>query len=93
MVCNAHDAHCCELQGLKPETLSLQMRHFDSGEMLRTLHEYPVTVLCAPPTAYRALVQHRLSQFPFKALKHCVSAGEPLNPEVMHEWTKGTGMA
>lgn len=69
-----------------------QMKHFDSQEMLRTLCEYPVTVLCAPPTAYRALVQHQLCQYPFKALQHCVSAGEPLNPEVMHEWTKNTGL-
>lgn len=69
------------------------MRQFDSEEMLRSLCEQPVTVLCAPPTAYRALVQHQLSQYPFKALRHCVSAGEPLNPEVVNEWTKGTGVA
>ena len=69
----------------------LQMPRFDAKETLRALCEYPVTVLCAPPTVYRALVQCELSQFPLMALRHCVSAGEPLNPEVMHAWTSNTG--
>ena len=25
-------------------------------------------------------------------LRHCLSAGEPLNPEVTDEWMKGTGL-
>uniref|UniRef100_A0A0P4VS07 medium-chain acyl-CoA ligase n=1 Tax=Scylla olivacea TaxID=85551 RepID=A0A0P4VS07_SCYOL len=69
-----------------------QKPRFDAKETLRALCEYPVTVLCAPPTVYRALVQCQLSQFPLRALRHCVSAGEPLNPEVMHTWTKNTGL-
>ncbi|XP_045114116.1 acyl-coenzyme A synthetase ACSM3, mitochondrial-like isoform X2 [Portunus trituberculatus] len=69
-----------------------QMPRFDAKETLRALCEYPVTVLCAPPTVYRSLVQCELSRFPLKALRHCVSAGEPLNPEVMHAWTNNTGL-
>lgn len=69
------------------------MQRFDADEMLSALCEHPVTVLCAPPTAYRALVQCQLSQYPLKALRHCVSAGEPLNPEVVHAWTKKTGLS
>ncbi|KAG0722224.1 Acyl-coenzyme A synthetase ACSM3, mitochondrial [Chionoecetes opilio] len=69
-----------------------QMQRFDAKETLRALSEHPVTVLCAPPTVYRALVQCQLSQYPLPALHHCVSAGEPLNPEVMQAWTKNTGL-
>ena len=27
------------------------------------------------------------------ALRHCVSAGEPLNPEVMDSWKRNTGIS
>lgn len=67
------------------------MSRFDPEESLRSLCEYPVTVLCAPPTAYRSMLQCNLSRYKFKSLRHCVSAGEPLNPEALQIWTKNTG--
>ncbi|XP_042869581.1 acyl-coenzyme A synthetase ACSM3, mitochondrial-like isoform X2 [Penaeus japonicus] len=69
-----------------------QKARFDAEEVLRILNKYPVSVLCAPPTAYRAMVQCGLEQYPFHSLRHCVSAGEPLNPEIMETWTKITGL-
>ena len=30
--------------------------------------------------------------YTFKSLRHCVSAGEPINPEVMEEWKTHTGL-
>ncbi|KAK8746815.1 hypothetical protein OTU49_016830 [Cherax quadricarinatus] len=69
-----------------------QMPRFDGAEVLRTLSEHPVTVLCAPPTVYRALLQYDLSRHTFPALRHCVSAGEPLNPQAMQLWTQYTGL-
>lgn len=69
-----------------------QMSRFDPEETLRSLCEYPVTVLCAPPTAYRAMIQFNLSQYRFQSLRHCVSAGEPLNPEAIEIWTRNTGL-
>lgn len=69
-----------------------QMAKFDANEVLRSLSKYPVSVLCAPPTAYRAMVQCGLNQFKFHSLRHCVSAGEPLNPEVIQQWTQSTGL-
>ncbi|KAM9124986.1 acyl-coenzyme A synthetase ACSM3, mitochondrial-like isoform 3-T4 [Pangshura tecta] len=30
--------------------------------------------------------------YKFKSLKHCVSAGEPMNPQVMEQWKKQTGL-
>lgn len=63
----------------------------DPSRVLDALETYPVTVLCAPPTAYRMLVRQSLDGRKFARLKHCVSAGEPLNPEVIDVWRDKTG--
>lgn len=69
---------------------------FNTIETLEMLHKYPITTLCAPPTAYRMLVLDDplayLKANPPKALRHCVGAGEPLNPEVIRTWQQTTGM-
>ncbi|KAK7084933.1 Acyl-coenzyme A synthetase acsm3, mitochondrial [Halocaridina rubra] len=69
-----------------------QMPRFNAHEALRSLCEYPVSILCAPPTAYRAMVQCELGHYKFHSLRHCVSGGEPLNPEVMQKWFQHTGL-
>jgi len=63
----------------------------DPSRVFDWLARFPVTVLCAPPTAYRMLVRQPLDGVRFKALRHCVSAGEPLNPEVIDFWKSKTG--
>jgi len=65
---------------------------FQPVPMLRMLEKYPVTTLCAPPTAYRMIVQEDLKKYQFPYLRHCVSAGEPLNPEVIETWKRATGL-
>ncbi|WP_069805678.1 AMP-binding protein, partial [Thermogemmatispora onikobensis] len=69
---------------------------FNPLETLELLQRYPITVLCAPPTAYRMLVLEEpltyLKEHPPRALRHCVGAGEPLNPEVIRQWQEATGM-
>ena len=55
---------------------------FDSAKTLATLVRCGVTTLCAPPTAWRALILEDLTKYPVK-LRELVSAGEPLNPEVI----------
>lgn len=69
---------------------------FNAMETLEVLHNYPITTLCAPPTAYRMLVLEEslayLKANSPKALRHCVGAGEPLNPEVIKAWHDTTGM-
>ena len=69
---------------------------FSAIETLEMLHDYPITTLCAPPTAYRMMVLDEpmayLKANPPKALRHCVGAGEPLNPEVIKIWQETTGM-
>lgn len=68
--------------------------HFKSLNVERYLEfieKYGVTTFCAPPTAWRRFVGLDLSKYSFKALREPVSAGEPLNPEVIEQWKKYTG--
>src|SRR5579875_415239 len=69
---------------------------FDPIETLEMLNKYPITTLCAPPTAYRMMVLDEpmayMKAHPPRALRHCVGAGEPLNPEVIKVWQEVTGM-
>jgi len=66
---------------------------FDPAGALRTLAHYPITTWCAPPTALRLIVREDLSAYRFPHLRHCVSAGEPLNPEVFAAWKASTGLS
>ncbi len=59
---------------------------------LQTLSQYPITTWCAPPTALRMIVRENLSAWRFPHLRHCVSAGEPLNAEVVNAWKAATGL-
>jgi acetyl-CoA synthetase len=63
----------------------------DPDTILEILAGHRVTSFCAPPTLYRRLVHADFSKHDLSALRHCTSAGEPLNPEVIREWQKGTG--
>ena len=64
---------------------------FEPQVALDILANYPVTTWCAPPTALRMIVREDLSRWKFPSLRHCVSAGEPLNPEVISAWKDATG--
>ena len=64
---------------------------FDGERTLGILSKYPITTLSGPPTAYRLFVQENLKSYNFNTLRHCVAAGEPLNPEVVKLWKEGTG--
>ncbi|XP_054849268.1 acyl-coenzyme A synthetase ACSM4, mitochondrial-like [Eublepharis macularius] len=68
------------------------MPQFDPRETLNTLIRYPVTTMCSAPTVYRMLVQQDLTSYRFKSLRHCLTGGEPLNPEVLTQWKKQTGL-
>ncbi len=65
---------------------------FDAKRCLTLLEKYEVTTFCAPPTVYRMMVLEDLRQFSLRKLRHCVGAGEPLNPEVIEAWRAGTGL-
>jgi acyl-coenzyme A synthetase/AMP-(fatty) acid ligase len=65
---------------------------FDPAVTLDTLARFPIRTWCAPPTALRLIVRQKLSRWKFSALRHCVTAGEPLNPEVLKLWKDATGL-
>ncbi|XP_026898886.1 acyl-coenzyme A synthetase ACSM3, mitochondrial isoform X3 [Acinonyx jubatus] len=65
---------------------------FEPTSIFQTLSEFPITVFCSAPTAYRMLIQNDMTSYKFKSLKHCVSAGEPINPEVTEQWRNQTGL-
>lgn len=64
---------------------------FDADGLLKAMEKYGVTTFCAPPTVYRMLIQLDLSQYHLQ-LRHCMSAGEPLNPEIIRVWKKAFGL-
>ena len=55
---------------------------FSAPALLDTLVRAEVDTFCAPPTVWRMLVQEDLTRWPV-TLRELVSAGEPLNPEVI----------
>ena len=55
---------------------------FSAPALLDTLVRCEVDSFCAPPTVWRMLVQEDLTSWPV-SVRELVSAGEPLNPEVI----------
>ena len=62
----------------------------DADLILDTISRNGITTFCAPPTLYRLLVQADIGAHDLSGLRHCMSAGEPLNPEVIRVWEEGT---
>jgi benzoate-CoA ligase family protein len=67
---------------------------FDPERWLALLEKYQITTLDSVPTAYRMFltVKDAEKKYDLSALRHCISAGEPLNPEVIHEWKRRFGL-
>jgi acetyl-CoA synthetase len=57
---------------------------FDPEPLLHQMARCGVTTFCAPPTVWRMLIQHDLGRWQIP-LREVVSAGEPLNPEVIEQ--------
>ncbi len=68
-----------------------QRGKFDPELGLRVLERSGVTTFCAPPTLFRSFVLLDLPRFDLSRVRHSVSAGEPLNPEVIKVWKEATG--
>jgi acyl-coenzyme A synthetase/AMP-(fatty) acid ligase len=66
---------------------------FDPEERLSLLHRLGVTILCQTPTEYRMLGRlEALGKTHLPRLRHAVSAGEPLNPEVIAGFQDALGL-
>ena len=64
---------------------------FSAPALLDTLVRCGATTLCAPPTVWRMLVQQDLSAWDVP-MRELVSAGEPLNPEVIEHVRRVWGL-
>lgn len=69
------------------------MDRFDAEKLLKTIEKYRITSFCAPPTIYRFFIKEDLSAYDFSSIKMANTAGEPLNPEVYHQFKKATGLS
>lgn len=71
--------------------LGYHIDRFVPQEQLQTMQDMEVNTFCSPPTSLRMLIQEDLSSYKF-ALRECVAAGEPLNPEIIEVWKNATGI-
>jgi acetyl-CoA synthetase len=60
----------------------LNQPRFNARAMLDAIVDNKVTTLCAPPTVWRMFVQEDMAAWK-TSLRELLSAGEPLNPEVI----------
>jgi acyl-coenzyme A synthetase/AMP-(fatty) acid ligase len=68
-----------------------QTDRFVPGAQLRAMEKFKVTTFCGSPTVIRMLIQEDISQYKL-SLRSCCAAGEPLNPDVIDQWEKATGI-
>ncbi|MCG8567028.1 MAG: AMP-binding protein [Desulfobacterales bacterium] len=70
---------------------AFQFTTLDGDAYLKALGRHKVTTFCGPPTAWRMFVNMDLAQYDLSSLRQSISAGEPLNPEVITQWKNATG--
>jgi acetyl-CoA synthetase/medium-chain acyl-CoA synthetase len=73
-------------------TIFLYDGRFTPEKDLELLQRYGFQVFCAPPTEYRMLAKHDLTGVRLPNLREAVSAGEPLNPEVIRTFRDALGI-
>ena len=66
-------------------------RRFNARGLLDAIVRCGVTTFCAPPTVWRMLIQEDLSAWPVR-IRELISAGEPLNPEVIERVKNAWGI-
>jgi acetyl-CoA synthetase len=66
-------------------------RRFNARGLLDAIVRCGVTTFCAPPTVWRMLIQEDLSAWPVQ-IRELISAGEPLNPEVIERVKNAWGI-
>jgi acetyl-CoA synthetase len=72
--------------------IALKYQRFDAKSLLDVLSSAKVTSFCAPPTVWRALITFDLSKWSVPQLREVCSAGEPLNPYIIHVVEKTWGV-
>lgn len=64
---------------------------FNAKDVLEVIEKCQVNTFCAPPTVWRFLLLEDLQKYHF-SLREMVSAGEPVNPEIVERAKEGTGL-
>jgi acetyl-CoA synthetase len=64
---------------------------FNPAALAHQLHRAAVSTFCAPPTVWRMLIQADVGAKP-ESLREILSAGEPLNPEVISQIQRAWGL-
>ncbi|WPU63509.1 AMP-binding protein [Peredibacter starrii] len=72
-------------------TLVHDYARFNAQNSIKLLHDAKVNTLCAPPTVWRMMILEDLGLKPLQ-LREIVSAGEPLNPEVIEKVENSWGL-
>ncbi|RHW33496.1 acyl--CoA ligase [Lysinibacillus yapensis] len=68
-------------------TAFIHVGRFDPQEYLQMLQDYKINVLCCTPTEYRLMAKvNQLENYDLSNIKSAVSAGEPLNSEVINKF-------
>jgi len=67
---------------------------FSPKKWFELIEKYKITNLASVPTCYRMFVTIKNAEetYDLSSLRHCISAGEPLNPEVITTWKKRFGL-
>jgi len=67
---------------------------FDPEKWFSLIEKYRITNFASVPTCYRMLVAVKDAEkrYDLSSLRHCISAGEPLNPEAVIEWKRRFGV-
>jgi len=71
-------------------TTGFKFSVLDGEQYLDAVSSHKITSFCAPPTAWRMFVNMNLDSFSFPSLKQSISAGEPLNSDVIQKWEQQT---
>lgn len=72
-------------------TAVLHDGRFDPDERLDLIDELGVNVLCQAPTEYR-IIARRTELRPLPSIRRMVTAGEPINPEIVAEFRSAVGV-
>jgi acetyl-CoA synthetase len=64
---------------------------FNPKHVLSVIESFGVKTLCAPPTVWRFLLLENLKEYHLE-LREVVSAGEPLNPEIIQKVRSAAGL-
>jgi acyl-coenzyme A synthetase/AMP-(fatty) acid ligase len=67
---------------------------FNPERWFELMEKYKITNLASVPTAYRMFitVKDAEKKHDLSTLRHCISAGEPLNPEIIKIWKQRFGL-